>query len=265
VAAGSSKPPLVFAHRGSSALEPEHSLAAYQLALAEGVDGLECDVRLTRDGHLVCLHDRRLERVSDGRGLVSEHTLAQLQQLDFAAARGTALPADAARSAVLPLADLLAAAVSAGRPLTLLIETKHPNRYGGEVEHRLIRLLREYGQLPGDSPGLVRIAVMSFSPWALGRVRALAPELPLVMLLERRIPGFVRGRLPFGATIAGPGIALVRKHRDLVKRLHDRGNEVYVWTVNTAADLDLVLALGVAGVITDRPAFVRKRLADRYG
>ena len=68
--------PLVFAHRGSSHALPEHTLAAYLRAVDEGADGLECDVRLTRDRHLVCLHDRRLERTSNGRGPVSEHTLA---------------------------------------------------------------------------------------------------------------------------------------------------------------------------------------------
>ena len=75
--------PLVFAHRGSSHALPEHTLPAYLRAIQEGADGLECDVRLTNDGHLVCLHDRRLGRVSNGRGLVSEHTLAELDALDF--------------------------------------------------------------------------------------------------------------------------------------------------------------------------------------
>src|SRR5438045_412387 len=75
--------PLVFAHRGSSGALPEHTLGAYLRAIDEGADGLECDIRLTNDGHLVCLHDRRLGRVSNGRGPVSEHTLAELDALDF--------------------------------------------------------------------------------------------------------------------------------------------------------------------------------------
>ncbi|GAB3950159.1 hypothetical protein GCM10027614_50160 [Micromonospora vulcania] len=75
--------PLVFAHRGASYDLPEHTLAAYLRALDEGADGLECDVRLTRDGHLVCVHDRRLDRTSNGRGLVSARTLAELEALDF--------------------------------------------------------------------------------------------------------------------------------------------------------------------------------------
>ncbi len=71
------------AHRGASAERPEHTLAAYELALEEGADAVECDVRLTRDGHLVCVHDRRLDRTSTGSGLVSDMTLAQLRDLDF--------------------------------------------------------------------------------------------------------------------------------------------------------------------------------------
>src|SRR5437763_13684594 len=75
--------PLVFPHRGPSDAFPEPSLAADLRAIEEGADGLECDVRLTNDGHLVCLHDRLLGRTSNGRGPVSEHTLAELDALDF--------------------------------------------------------------------------------------------------------------------------------------------------------------------------------------
>lgn len=77
--------PFVVAHRGASAARPEHTLAAYDLALKEGADGVECDVRLTRDGHLVCVHGRRLDRTSTGAGLVSTMTLAQLRELEYGA------------------------------------------------------------------------------------------------------------------------------------------------------------------------------------
>src|SRR5215468_5747873 len=109
--------PLVFAHRGASAERPEHTEEAYQLAIEQGADGLECDVRLTRDGHLVCIHDATLRRTSNGRGRVSALTLDELRQLDFGGAP------------LLTLDDLLTLATSAGRPLRLLVETKHPSRY----------------------------------------------------------------------------------------------------------------------------------------
>src|SRR5438045_4343432 len=75
--------PFVVAHRGSSFSRPEHTLAAYDLALKEGADGVECDVRLTRDGHLVCVHDRRVDRTSSGRGVVSTLTVGDLAALDY--------------------------------------------------------------------------------------------------------------------------------------------------------------------------------------
>ncbi len=272
--------PLVFAHRGSSVAEPEHTLAAYLRALEEGADGLECDVRLTRDGHLVCLHDRRLERTSNGRGRVSRSTLAELSQLDFGSwhpglpesadeliAHGTgtddadlAEQVDLERGRLLTLDRLLTAVCAAGRPLRLLIETKHPSRYGADVERRLLTLLDKHG-LAGAGPGdPVSVAVMSFSPLALRRVRDLSPRLPTILLLEFLPPALRSGRLPFGAHGAGPGIALLRRRPSLVARLREADKAVYVWTVNKPADLELARRLGVDGVITDRPKFVLDQL-----
>ncbi|HEY3008006.1 MAG TPA: glycerophosphodiester phosphodiesterase family protein [Micromonosporaceae bacterium] len=245
--------PLVFAHRGSSAALPEHTLGAYLRALDEGADGLECDVRLTRDGHLVCVHDRRLERTSNGRGLVSARTLAELGELDFGSwhrATGTPEP-------VLTLDRLLGAVREAGRPVRLLIETKHPSRHGADVERRVVDLLAAHRMLTDDD---VSVTVMSFSPLALRRIRELAPALPTVQLLEALPPGLRPGRLPFGSRIAGPGIGLVRTRPGLIPALRAAGNEVYVWTVNEPSDVELVLRYGVDGIITDRPRHVLDRL-----
>ncbi|BCL14783.1 glycerophosphodiester phosphodiesterase [Micromonospora sagamiensis] len=256
--------PLVFAHRGSSAALPEHTLAAYLRALEEGADGLECDVRLTRDGHLVCVHDRRLDRTSNGRGKVSARTLAELEALDFGSwhpgcGPDADEPVDPARTRLLTLERLLDAVHGAGRPVRLLIETKHPTRYGGNVERRLVELLRRYGLTEPGPDDPVRVTVMSFSPLAVRRTRELAPTLPTVLLLDT-LPGWLRlGRLPFGARIAGPGIALVRSRPWLVPTLRAAGHQVYVWTVNEPDDVDLVLAAGVDGIITDRPALALAR------
>ncbi|MPZ28856.1 MAG: glycerophosphodiester phosphodiesterase [Micromonosporaceae bacterium] len=242
--------PLVFAHRGASAVLPEHTLAAYLRALEEGADGLECDVRLTRDGHLVCLHDRRLERISNGRGRVSAYTLAQLDQLDFGSWRGTG-PAP-----LLTLDRLLRAVRAAERPVRLLIETKHPSRFGPAVERRLVALLHRHRLAEPAPETSVQITVMSFSALAVRRIRRLAPALPTVLLLDL-LPGLPppswRRRLPPGTRIAGPSIALVRARPGLMPALRAAGNQVYVWTVNEPADLALVRG-EVDGVITDRPA-----------
>jgi glycerophosphoryl diester phosphodiesterase len=245
---------LVVAHRGASAALPEHTLESYLQALDDGADGLECDVRLTRDRHLVCVHDRRLNRTSNGRGPVGDRTLAELNRLDFGSWYGTG-PAP-----VLTLDRLLRAVREAGRPVRLLIETKHPVRHGAHVERRLVGLLHRHRLAAPAADDPVRVTVMSFSALAVRRIRRLAPALPTVLLLELLPPGLRLGRLPFGARIAGPSIGLVRARPGLVTTLRAAGNQVYVWTVNEPADLDLVIGQEVDAIITDRPAEARAHL-----
>jgi glycerophosphoryl diester phosphodiesterase len=268
--------PLVFAHRGSSASLPEHTLDAYRQAIDEGADGLECDVRLTRDGHLVCIHDGRLERTSNGRGRVSAATLDDLTRLDFGHRTASALLYEAKdlpdTVGVLTLERLLTTALDAHRPLRLLIETKHPSRFGSAVEERLAEMLGRYGLDRGPyggldhatgrgmGPGGVAVTVMSFSPLALRTVRVLMPRLPRVFLFELALPRVLDGRPPFAAPILGPGVATLREKPDLVRRAHERGRQVYAWTVNTPDEVDLVLDLGVDGIISDRPAYVLSRI-----
>jgi glycerophosphoryl diester phosphodiesterase len=252
--------PLVFAHRGGADALPEHTLGAYLRALDEGADGLECDVRLTRDGHLVCLHDRNLRRTSNGRGLVSSKTLAELDSLNFGSWH-PGYPADEEHpdlSRLLTLDTLLTALRDSGRQVRLLIETKHPSRYGAEVERKLVDMLERHG-LPD---GKVQVTVMSFAALALRRIRTQAPAVPTVYLLEILPPGVGRGRLPFGSRVAGPSIGLVRARPGLVSSLKQAGHQVYVWTVNKPDDLETVLEHRVDGVITDRPKFLLDRLGE---
>ncbi|MFB6827014.1 glycerophosphodiester phosphodiesterase [Streptomyces virginiae] len=239
----------VVAHRGASDEHPEHTLAAYRQAIADGADALECDVRLTADHKLVCVHDRRVERTSDGRGVVSEMTYAQLSALDFGAWKG----AGHAGARVLLFEDLLREALAAPRPVGLAVETKHPTRAGGRLEVELARMLREYGLADGAA-GLIE--VMSFSRGALTRLHRLVPGLPAVYLMERRL----RPVRPPYATHAGPGIDLVRRDPGLVARLKAKGLSVRVWTVDEPRDVELCLRLGVDTIITNRPRQVREQL-----
>jgi glycerophosphoryl diester phosphodiesterase len=241
---------------------PEHTLGAYLRALEDGADGLECDVRLTRDGHLVCVHDRRLNRTSNGTGLVSAKTLAELDALDFGSWHPALQEEDPDSTRLLTLDRLLGAVRESGRHVRLLIETKHPSRYGAEVEHRLVELLRKHDMVGSFSDNPVKVTVMSFAALALRRIRMLAPGVPTVYLLEIPPPGVSRGKLPFGAKIAGPGIGLVRARPALIPALRAAGHQVYVWTVNAESDLEIVLAQQVDGVITDRPRFVLDRLGE---
>ncbi|MEU9373872.1 glycerophosphodiester phosphodiesterase [Streptomyces sp. NPDC048255] len=241
----------VVAHRGASYEHPEHTMAAYRQAVEDGADALECDVRLTADHKLVCVHDRRVERTSDGRGVVSEMTYEELAALDFGGWKGQ----EHRGARVLLFEDLLREALAAPRPVGLAVETKHPTRAGGRLEAELVRMLREYGLADGSTG---RVEVMSFSRNALTRMHRLAPGLPTVFLIERRI----RPVRPPYATHAGPGIDLVRQDPALVARLKAKGLAVRVWTVDEPEDVELCVRLGVDTIITNRPRDVRKLLAD---
>ncbi|MFJ8032847.1 glycerophosphodiester phosphodiesterase [Streptomyces sp. NPDC096032] len=263
----------VVAHRGASEDAPEHTLAAYRKAIEDGADALECDVRLTADGHLVCVHDRRVNRTSNGRGAVSALELADLAALDFGswkpreAWRGRDeepdwehRPEDPADTSVLTLERLLELVSDAGRRVELAIETKHPTRWAGQVEERLLMLLKRFGL---DAPATAAespVRIMSFSARSLHRVRAAAPTLPTVCLMQFVSPRLRDGRLPAGVRIAGPSIRIVRNHPVLVERLKEAGHQVHVWTVNEPEDVDLCVRLGVDAIITNRPGAVLHRL-----
>ncbi|MEW2065869.1 glycerophosphodiester phosphodiesterase [Streptomyces sp. NPDC007346] len=258
----------VVAHRGASDDAPEHTLAAYRKAIEDGADALECDVRLTADGHLVCVHDRRVNRTSNGRGAVSALELADLAALDFGSWKDHEEspdwdPVPGELTSVLTLERLLELFTevrATGRPLQLAIETKHPTRWAGQVEERLLHLLDRFGLAspPADEPSPIRI--MSFSGRSLHRVQAAAPTLPTVYLMQFVSPRLRDGRLPAGSRIAGPGMRIVRSHPGYIERLHRAGHRVHVWTVNEPADVELCAELGVEAIITNRPKQVLSQL-----
>ena len=278
---------MVVAHRGASFDVAEHTLGAYVAAIESGADALECDVRMTRDGYLVCVHDRTVNRTSDGRGVVSDLDLERLRELDFASWHNE-LPGSAdrllhdspylagvepdridSRGSVLTLEMLLGLVRDSDRPVRLLIETKHPTRYSGLVEKTLVELLARFGwagtqprnpslRLPADFDNPV--VVMSFAPTALRRVKLLAPAIPTVLLLDRLLPGRKDGTLPAGVPIAGPGLHLLRADPGYVERAHAAGNRVFVWTVDRPQDVRFVADLGVDTIITNRPAQVISQL-----
>jgi glycerophosphoryl diester phosphodiesterase len=256
--------PRVLGHRGSSETAAEHTLAAYRAALEAGADGLECDVRLTRDAVPVCIHDRRVDRTSDGAGVVSTLGLAELAALDFAL-EGSAATEEVDRdgSGVLTLERLLDVIAEHGAPVELAIETKHPNRYGRSIEERVVDLLRQRGLDRPSAGNGTRVRLMSFSPLALARAKRLAPELPTVHLVSRATARLAAPGLPLAADDVGPSIGVLRRDPGYVRRMHLRGRQVLVWTVNTEEDVDLCVRTGVDAIITDRPRAVREVLDAR--
>src|SRR6478735_3784613 len=214
--------PQVVAHRGASYENAEHTLRAYVAALDAGVDGLECDVRMTADGHLVCVHDRDLRRTASQTGLISTSNLEDLQRLDFASWKNPwaelddeAPDRDPERDGVLTLRKLLETVADYERRVEVAIETKHPTRYGGLVEKRVAELLHDFGwDEPGNGePPPVR--VMSFSFTALHRMVQLAPAVPVVQLIDKPHNWSMLRRMIGEDWILGPGIELVREHPKL--------------------------------------------------
>lgn len=267
--------PDVVAHRGASTVEAEHTLAAYRRALEDGADGVECDVRLTRDGILVCVHDRRVDRTSSGRGVVSTLELADLSELDFGSWRrrmeaedpDPLLTAnweapDLDRTSVLTLERLLEMVASVERPVRLAIETKHPTRYAGLVESTLVETLERFGLASRVGNGKDRVQVMSFAPTGLRRIQALAPDLPTVHLMKRVPLRHRDGSVSTSATIAGPSLEGVKAFPVYVERAHARGYEVHVWTVDELEDVDAMVDLGVDVIITNQPAGVLAHLGN---
>lgn len=226
---------LVIAHRGAE--YPEHTLAGYVRAIELGVDGVECDVRLTADQQLVLMHDATVERTAHAHGSIASMTLAQLEELDFDG------------QPIATLREVLAVLLPSR--LSFSIETKHPHRFSKELEAATIELLDEM-QFPHE-----RVRIMSFSAAALQRAFEAAPDIPRVYL-EEALP--LCEALPAHASIAGPGVRQLRTEPEFVARMHDHGREVHVWTVDTPEDIDFCMDLGVDALITNRSAAVLAHL-----
>jgi glycerophosphoryl diester phosphodiesterase len=281
--------PLVFAHRGASADFAEHTRAAYLRALADGADGVECDVHLTRDQHVVLLHDANLDRTSDGTGPVAERTIDELRLLDFSSWKGAHIPeAYGARSEqFLTLPDLLDLLRESGRDVGLAIELKHPSPYQLKLEDRVLEVLRREGWDPLTSRlGNIRVTFMSFSPDSVRHLRKTVPGEFICQLLDDVNVAEVREELGLGPItggavanvmkaaqlegerilndcevgMAGPGIDYVRQHARTVQRWLASGRRFRVWTVDAANDVALCRGLGIHEITTNKPAQVLAQL-----
>ncbi|OUM43848.1 glycerophosphodiester phosphodiesterase [Arthrobacter agilis] len=278
---------MIFAHRGSSGTYAEHTRAAYLQALADGADGVECDVHLSRDGQLVCIHDTTLDRTTSGSGAVADLTLAELRQLDVSSWKGIDLPSEYGdvSDQFLSFADLLLLLRRAGRPIRLAVELKHPSPFGLQLEEALIAFLMDEGWNPESSMlGSIEVSFMSFNPDSMRQLAESVPHHLLCQLVSDVQPKEVRDALHFGAILegalitlmrralkegeqlvnhqevgmAGPGVKYVRKHPERVRRWIQEGVRVRAWTVNRVEDALFLADLGVQELTTDYPARIRR-------
>ena len=281
--------PKVYAHRGASAAFAEHTRAAYLKAIADGADGVECDVHLTRDQHVVLLHDANLDRTSTGTGPVSEHTLEELRSLDFSSWKGARIP-DAyggVADQFLTLPELLDILRGAGREIGLAIELKHPSPYGLKLEERVIAVLEQEGWSAEESRlENIQISFMSFDSDSVQRLVQSVPGRHICQLVDDFTVQEIRQELGLGfltggavanvmkaaqedaervldegqVGIAGPGIDYVREHARNVQRWLEAGRTFRVWTVDSEKDVALCQGLGIQEITTNKPAQVLTQL-----
>jgi len=281
--------PLVYAHRGASGAFAEHTRAAYVQAIADGADGVECDVHLTRDRQVVLLHDSTLDRTSDGTGQVADRKLEELRRLDFSSWKGARIPeAYGAKSEqFLTLPELLDILRAAGRPIGLAIEFKHPSSFHLGLEDRVLDVLRDRGWNPVTSMlDNIMVSFMSFSPDAVKHLLESVPAAAVCQLVDDVNVAEIREELRLGALtggalanvmkaaqaegerilaageagMAGPGIGYVRAFPGTVERWIGSGRRVRVWTVDAEDDVERCRELGVHEITTNWPAQVLAQL-----
>jgi len=266
--------PIVIAHRGASAYAPEHTFAAWDLALEMGADYLEHDLQMTADGELVLLHDDTLDRTARGpaehcTGAVITKTLEQLSHCEVGSWFNDANPRVAdggfAMQRIPTLRGVLERYLGRAR---FYIETKSPEEAPG-MEEKLIALLEEYELLDTTDAGdeLPPVILQSFSPESLVKLRALAPGATLIQLTPGRMTSWgVRRRLADIAGYAdGIGPHQQRVGPALVGAAHAAGLLVHPYTVNDASKMRSLLALGVDGMFSDRADVLREVIADHPG
>jgi glycerophosphoryl diester phosphodiesterase len=252
----------VIAHRGASAIAPEHTVAAYDRAIEEGADYIELDVQRTSDGMLVVLHDTTLDRTARGpaencRGAVGDKTMAQLRTCDVGTWFNEAAPelarAEFANLRILSLTEVIA---RYGGSTRLYIETKNPESYPG-IESDVVSLLSSSGILPGstDNPS---VYIESFSAASLQKVHSLARSLPLIQLFGTMPAAEIVGQLPDVASYAaGIGPIVGDVNSALVRSAHANCLVVHPYTVDDSGEMLSLLATGVDGIFTDRPDLLR--------
>lgn len=270
-AAGAPERPQVIAHRGASGHAPEHTLAAYDLAVAMGADFLEPDLQMTADGVLVAFHDATLDRTARGpaeacTGPIRERTLAEIRRCDVGSWFNERYPDRADPAFVgLGIPTLEELFERYGTSVRWYPETKNPDeRLPGQpsMEETLLALLHAH-DLRDAAVERGQVLVQSFSAASLLRMRELDPELPLVQLLRARSVrrwsvNRVLDEVADYAAGVGPNRVLVNAR--FMRAARARGLAVHPWTVNDPAEMDRLLALGVDGIFSDFPDLLRERI-----
>jgi glycerophosphoryl diester phosphodiesterase len=243
---------MVIAHRGGRSLGPENTLYTYQRAVNLGVDVLEFDVHLTRDNHLAVIHDKTVDRTTNGSGAVESYTLADLQKLDAAYRwsddRGDAFPLRGKGIKIPSLAEVF----QIFPRMRMNIEIKNPKP---AAITSLCRTIQDYNMSR-------KVMIASFSAGALKKFRTACPAVATSAGASEAIWFYALQKVHL-ESVYSPGaqaLQVPENYGDLkltnkrfVAAAHARNMRVQVWTINDAGSMKRLLKLGVDGIMTDYP------------
>jgi len=233
------------AHRGASGKYPENTRLAFVKAVEAGVDMIELDCQLSRDGHVVVFHDERLNRLAKAKGTVSGKTLAELKALDVGAWRKKSFKGER----ILTLEEALEC-IDGKADLCLEIKSYDDTPPG--IELKILFIVSRYDYLE-------RTVISSFKSGPLARVRELAPEATLGLIVGADSAG---DPLSSARALGARSIHAQKElaTRDFLNHAWDDGFDVFVWTVNELREMEALAGLGVQGLISDFPEkFARLR------
>lgn len=235
---------LVFGHRGAMASAPMNTMPSFQLAYAQGADGIELDVHLSSDGHIVVLHDFTVNATTDGAGAVSELTLSQLKQLDAGSWYSEGFAGEC-----IPTLDEVFLAL--GDKLFFNVEIKSQFAECDAIAEQVADCIRRHRMSE-------RTIVSSFDPWLLKRFREVCQEVMI---------GFLHSPSDTAALMDGLAPDAQHPWHDAVDKAYMdwakfNGYLVNVWTVNEPERACLLARLGVNGIISDSPACIISALSQ---
>jgi len=216
-------------------------MAAYEAAIKQGADGFECDLRLSKDGVAVLWHDADLKRRADSDAVVAESKYAKLKRI---------------YPEILTLEEFLDFGISEKK--SLLLETKHPVPTRTAIEDEVVAKIKQEEKRIKKAG--ISVNIMSFSWFAIERVKQLDENIETTYLLHDQTPWF--SARYSSAQSLGPGISLLRKKPALAKRVKETGRKLNVWTVDDPSDIKLCQKLGIDILITNRPGFARELLRN---
>lgn len=241
----------IFAHRGASAYAPENTMEAFELAIAQGAEGIELDVQLTKDGVPVVIHDERIDRVTDGKGEVRGFTLEEIR--GFSASNQ--LPGF--EKAKIPTLEEVLELLAPGS-CELNIELKTGIFWYPRLEEKVAELVERWGMKE-------RVIYSSFNHYSIQRIRSLDPEAETAYLFGDILLHAERYARETGVKGLHPALYHMAMGT-LAQEYTGSGLAVRVWTVNEEAHIRRMLDLGVDAIITnypDRGARLRDEMEKR--